>query len=173
MNDFYFFDLENKFLPSQVDELLSCDAIHLSGGNPIYLRNNLVKHNFFLTLQKYVLDGGILIGVSGGAVQFGHNAGLFQLFVSNMEKTLQNLPELQTLSIVPFEFLPHFNRWNQDFIDQVLLYSKITGASILACNDGDGIIIESNNLGIIGDVKWIKDGEIKTPELNGLEIIHL
>ncbi|WP_108672440.1 Type 1 glutamine amidotransferase-like domain-containing protein [Peribacillus acanthi] len=172
LKDFYLFDLEEENSTSQVEELLSCDAIHLSGGNPIYLRNNLEKHHFFPTLQKYVLDGGILIGVSGGAVQFGHNAGLFQLFISNMEETLQNLSDLYTLSIAPFEFLPHFNRWDPVFIENVLRYSKITGASILACNDGDGIIIESNNLEIIGDVLLIKNGEIKTTLSNNLTTIQ-
>ena len=41
VQDILFFDLYNEFDSSKINELLQCDIIHLSAGNPIELRKAL------------------------------------------------------------------------------------------------------------------------------------
>ncbi|NMH68333.1 hypothetical protein HF072_06025 [Bacillus sp. RO3] len=51
-----------------------------------------------------------------------------------------------------FEFLPHYNRWNDDYKKDVLDYAKTTGTTVYAGNDGDGMIVENKKIQMIGDI---------------------
>lgn len=48
-----FFDLYSEFKYSNIDELLTCDIIHLSAGNPIEFRNAFQKRNMKKVLCDY------------------------------------------------------------------------------------------------------------------------
>lgn len=155
IQDILFFDLYSNFNLMKIKELLSCDIIHLSAGNPIEFRKAINNRNMKKVLWDYYNNGGTIVGVSGGAVQLGKSAKLFQLFTG----TLTN-EELDTLSFVDFEFLPHYNRWTDDFKREVLRYSQSTGTTVFAGNDGDGLIVEDGKIEIIGEVLTISDGNI-------------
>ena len=63
--------------------------------------------------------------------------------------------ELEALQLVNFEFLPHYNRWNEDYKRVVHNYAKTTGTTVYAGNDGDGIIVDDNKVQMIGDIVMI------------------
>jgi dipeptidase E len=63
--------------------------------------------------------------------------------------------ELEVLQLVDFEFLPHYNRWNDDYKRDVFDFAKTTGTTVYAGNDGDGIIFEDNQIQMIGDIAMI------------------
>ncbi|MFK3959211.1 Type 1 glutamine amidotransferase-like domain-containing protein [Guptibacillus hwajinpoensis] len=142
-----FFDLYSEFEPTKIEDLLSSDIIHLSAGNPLEFSRALNHRHMNHVLLDYYYRGGILVGVSGGAVQFGRSTKLFQMFTGTTSEVL-----FQTLGLVDFEFLPHYNRWNTDYKNKVWEYAKTTGTTIYAANDGDGIIIEKGKLQMIGDI---------------------
>ncbi|MBM7691484.1 dipeptidase E [Peribacillus deserti] len=146
IKDIMFFDLYSEFKSSKIDELLKCDIIHLSAGNPIEFRNAIKHRNMEKVLCDYFNQGGIIVGVSGGAVQLGKSTKLFQMFIGDSDE------ELEALQLVNFEFLPHYNRWNEDYKKDVHNYAKTTGTTVYACNDGDGIIVEDNKIQMIGDI---------------------
>lgn len=148
ITDIRFFDLYEDFDSWKVEDLLSCEIIHLSAGNPIEFRAAIKKRRMENVLWQYFNQGGIIVGVSGGAVQLGKSANLFQLFIGG-----SNDGDLGTLSIVDFEFLPHYNRWNDDFKQSVQSYSESSGTTIYAGNDGDGLIVhEDGKVEVIGDI---------------------
>lgn len=150
---FMFFDLYSEFDPLKIKELLSCDILYLSAGNPIEFREAIKKRKMDKVLRNYFEKGGIIVGVSGGAVQLGKSANLFQLFIGD-----SNEDELDTLNFVDFEFLPHYNRWNDEFKREVLSYSKTAGTTVYAGNDGDGLIVhEDGTVQMIGDIVVIND----------------
>ena len=142
-----FFDLHSKFDPLKINELIKCNIIHLSAGNPIEFGNAIKNRNMEDVLSNYFINGGIIVGVSGGAVQFGKSTNLFQLFSGTLSDR-----DSDTLQFVDFEFLPHYNRWNDDFKRKVLKYSETTGTTVYAGNDGDGLIVDGDNLQMIGDI---------------------
>lgn len=141
-----FFDLYSEFNSSKMNELLECEIIHLSAGNPIEFKKAIQHRKMGKVLLKYFNNGGTIVGVSGGAVQLGKSTNLFQLFVG------ETYNDLATLNLVDFEFLPHYNRWDDDFKRAVYHYSKTTGTTVYAGSDGDGIIVEGGDIQIIGDV---------------------
>lgn len=149
IQDTMFFDLYNEFDPSRIDELLKCDIIHLAAGNPIEFRKAIKQRKMDEILCKYFKQGGTLVGVSGGAVQFGKSIKLFQMFIRDSNE------ELDGLQLVDFEFLPHYNRWDEGYKREVQNYARTTGTTIYAGNDGDGIVFENNEIQMIGDIVMV------------------
>lgn len=150
-----FFDLYSEFNERNIEELLRCDIIHLSAGNPIQFRNSIMARNMDTVLSSYFYSGGTLVGVSGGAVQLGQTVRLFQLFTGNLDEALDCNSSLNTLQLVDFEFLPHYNRWTDDFKQNVVRFAQETHSVVYAGNDGDGIIIEDDRVQFIGEIKTI------------------
>ena len=148
-----FFDLYSEFDLSKVDELLKCDIIHLSAGNPIELRKALKYREMDGYFRDYLDRGGIFAGVSAGAVQFGKSTKLFQLYAGDSGE------EIECLQFVDFEFLPHYNRWDERYKKQVQDYAQATGTTVYAGNDGDGIIVDNGKVEFIGDIIVINGRE--------------
>ncbi len=156
ISDIMFFDLYAEFTSNNINKLMVCDIIHLSAGNPIEFRKAIKHRKMEQVLWDYYHSGGIIVGVSGGAVQLGQSTRLFHLF-----KGSDCVESSDGLKMVNFEFLPHYNRWNNDFKQEVLTYSKRTGTKILCVNDGDGVIVDGENIQMIGDINVI-DGKMKS-----------
>lgn len=149
-----FFDLYSEFDPTKIDELVSCDIIHLSAGDPIAFRKALKERSIDQVLKDNFTNGGTIVGVSGGAVQLGKSTKLFHLFIGSNEES-----DIDALGLVDFEYLPHYNRWNEDFKEKVKDYVQSTGTIVYAGNDGDGIMVENGEIRLIGDiVKITKTG---------------
>lgn len=151
-----FFDIYSGFNPLKIEELLNADIIHLSAGNPIEFRKIIKKRKMEQVLRDYYNKGGTIVGVSGGAVQLGKSTKLFQIFIDDNDDT-----ELDALNLVDFEFLPHYNRWNDDYKRKVRKYAESTGTTVYAGNDGDGIIVENNKVQMIGDIVVINESRPK------------
>jgi dipeptidase E len=97
-------------------------------------------------LQVYFDQGGIFAGVSAGAVQFGKTTKLFQLYTGDSGEALD------ALRFVDFEFLPHYNRWDEAFKRQVEDYARASGSTVYAGNDGDGLMVEDGEIRFVGDI---------------------
>ena len=149
-----FFDLYSDFDPFKIDDLLQCDIIHLSAGNPIDFRKALQKRGMDKVLKHYFEQGGTLVGVSGGAVQLGKSTKLFQLYTAAIGDDY-----LEALHFVNFEFLPHYNRWTDDFKLAVHNYAHTTGTTVFAGNDGDGLIVDGDTIQMVGNILVIHNGE--------------
>ncbi|WP_335870851.1 Type 1 glutamine amidotransferase-like domain-containing protein [Bacillus sp. 2205SS5-2] len=93
-----FFDLHSECKSSKVEELLKRDIIHLSAGNPIKFRNALKQRNMEKVLCDSSNQDGIIVGVSGGAVQLGKSTKLFQMFMGDSDE------EVEALQLVNFNF---------------------------------------------------------------------
>ena len=63
-----YYDLDQEYQPDQLGVLLSCDAVHLSGGNTFTFLYRLRQRGMIEVLQQYAANGGVLIGTSAGAM---------------------------------------------------------------------------------------------------------
>lgn len=159
IEDFLFFDLDVEFDQCKVDELLACNIIHLSAGDPIYFNKNIKKRNFMDVLRHFADQGGILVGVSGGSLQLTRTVALYKSFMGGLDGvTHDDYVGLSALNLVDFEFLPHYNRWNKDFINTIKAYSAKFDCLIYACRDGDGILVRDNEIEFTGNIIRIENG---------------
>ncbi|MBZ9686338.1 Type 1 glutamine amidotransferase-like domain-containing protein [Clostridium estertheticum] len=152
---FKYFDIDDFCNVAKIEKIFKSDIIYLSGGNTYYFLNNLKKRYLITRLRKYVENGGHIIGLSAGAILMSKDISSAKFG----DKDIVGLSDLSSLALVDFDFMPH---WNKDsiYLDDLKDYSKSTGNTVYACNDGDGIIVMENKVHFYGDVKMIKQGEM-------------
>jgi len=157
ITDLIYFDLDKEYDESKLCELLTCDAIHLSGGDTYNFLKLIKKRNFDKTIIEYVNNGGILIGISAGAMIMSHNIDI--CWYDNLEELSNH--DTDSLGLTNFEFMPHFERGTMG-IERLIMYSRVKSTTVYACNDGEGIIVNGNEIKAIGNVIKIVNGVIAT-----------
>lgn len=163
ITDLLYFDIDQEYNEEKIPELLSCDAIFLSGGNTYYFLNSLKNRNFIPVIKDFIEKGGILIGVSAGSILMSKTIAVTSIDDDiGGDQNLVNLKDFSALGLNNFEFFPHFDKNNDEIVQRLKEYSKTNKSVIYACKDGDGIIVENNNMQFFGEVLKIKDGEITT-----------
>ena len=140
-----FFGLENDFDPSRMEELLASDAIHLSGGNTFQFLYWLRERGMSEPLKRYAQTGGVLIGVSAGAILMTPSVQTSYLCG---DAPFPGLDDLTGLALVEFACVPHYRGPTpelQAFADRFL-------GPIYAVPDGAGIVVEGDSIELFGDV---------------------
>ncbi|MBU1356645.1 MAG: Type 1 glutamine amidotransferase-like domain-containing protein [Candidatus Edwardsbacteria bacterium] len=154
IEDLLYFDLNKEYDSALTDELLACDAIHLSGGDPFQFLGSIRKRKFGPVLKKYLNDGGILLGISAGAIVLTPSINISHVFYKS--RTDQH----HAVGLVDFHFLPHWNQ-REDRLEDVKRFSIENKATVYACRDGDGMVVRDGKVELVGDVVRIEKGLIK------------
>ncbi|MCB2340458.1 Type 1 glutamine amidotransferase-like domain-containing protein [Clostridium estertheticum] len=149
ISNIQYFDLDKEYDETKINDIFQSDAIHLSGGNTFYFLYLLKKRNLVKSLQLYVEQGGILIGISAGSILLSKTIDMAQFG----DEDIVGIEDRSSLGIVDFQFMPH---WSDDesikYLDLLKNYSKVKKTTIYACNDGDGIVIDGDDIKFIGNV---------------------
>lgn len=152
-----FYDLDEPHSAEELEDLFISDAIHLSGGHTGAFLQRLRLSGMLDPLRDWALRGGILIGTSAGAILMTPTIAIDALFFGQR-------PEEATggdaLNLVPFEFFPHLNA-KANYLSELVRYSRHTTRPIIACNDGDGVVVSRGLVEGIGNPIWIADGAVK------------
>lgn len=149
-----YYDLDKEYDENLTAELLSCNAIHLSGENTEKFIESIRNKGFEKILTEYVRNGGILIGVSAGSIIMSSNIEIINYIG---EKT--TIDNKKALNLVDFEFVPHWGD-NKDNLYKIIDYSIKIDNPIYCFKDGDGIIINDDTTNLYGDVTKIYKGSV-------------
>ncbi|MDD2320388.1 MAG: Type 1 glutamine amidotransferase-like domain-containing protein [Geobacteraceae bacterium] len=141
------FDLEDNFDAGRIDEMIHAGAVHLSGGSTYHFLQNLQRRRFLPVLQKFVASGGVLIGVSAGALLMTEH---IEASLAYGDPFIEGL-DTQALNLVDWEFFPHFNSMITE--QQIIDYSVRSEKRILSCGDGEGIIVTGQGTRYVGNVR--------------------
>lgn len=127
-----YFDPEEEHSPAEVDAFFRLDAIHLSGGQVTSFRERLRFTGCDERLVAFARRGGVLIGVSAGAMLMGESFSCVSFFGEK--------GETDGLGLFDFEVFPHVN---EKFPNLELLKAHVrrSGRSLYAMNDGDMVIL--------------------------------
>ena len=145
-----YFEIDIDFQPGRIEELLSCDAIHLSGGNTYHFLYWLKERKMTGLLREYVENGGILIGTSAGAILMTPDVSVTDVF-GDTPFDSERMTDTSALNLVDFAFLPHINTLKSANTIMVN-YSSIHQCVVYGCQDGDGIIINGDKVELIGNI---------------------
>lgn len=151
-----FHDLDEPHATDDESKLFQCDAIHLAGGHTSGFLARLKRSGLISSLRKWALDGGVLIGTSAGAIILTPTIATDGLFVGTAPELLMNET---ALGLVPFEFFPHLSL-SPAYRPQLIQYSRNTPRPIIACNDGDGLIVTNGEMECIGRPIWVENGKL-------------
>jgi dipeptidase E len=130
-------------------EVMKSDAIHMAGGNTFYFLNSLRKANMIPALRKFVEKGGVLSGLSAGAILMTENIEMAGYPDFDRDENNVNIKNLSSIGLVNFAFFPHFK--NSARYDAVFKrYSRIKKKVIYACPDGAGIVVNGEETRFLG-----------------------
>ncbi|MGF6174228.1 Type 1 glutamine amidotransferase-like domain-containing protein [Ensifer sp. 4252] len=164
-----FFDLDEPHSSEDIAALFACDAIHLSGGHTGGFLDRMRRSGLIQPLRDWALSGGILIGVSAGAILMGPTIATDALFIGRKP---EEIADGDALDLVPFEFFPHLND-EARYLPDLLRYSGHTPRPILACNDGGGVVVAAGRVECVGNPLWISGGAARAAgeiKLDGFSI---
>ncbi len=139
-------------------EVMRSDVIHLAGGNTFYFLNSLRKAKLLPEIRKYAEKGGILTGLSAGAILMTENIDMAAYPEFDRDENVVNLKNLTALNLVNFSFFPHFK--NSARYDAVFRkYSRTKKKLIYACPDGAGIVVYGDEIRFVGPCYGFAGGQ--------------
>jgi dipeptidase E len=146
---FIHFPVDVPFDRILLQEVLRSDAIHMAGGNTFYFLNTLRKAKLLPQLRNFVQRGGVLTGLSAGAIIMTEDIEMAAYPEFDRDENTVNLSNLSSLNLVDFAFFPHFK--NSVRYDTVFKrYTRLRGKVIYACPDGSGLVMNDQELRFIG-----------------------
>lgn len=154
---FIHFPVDVPFDRVLLQEVMRSDAIHMAGGNTFYFLNSLRKAKLLKELKMFVERGGVLTGLSAGAIMMTENIEMAGYPEFDRDENQVGLKNLTSLGLVDFAFFPHFK--NSSRYDAAFKkYSKLKKKVIYACPDGSGIVVNDRELRFIGKSFAYSDG---------------
>lgn len=154
---FIHFPVDVPFDKIMFQEVMRSDAIHLGGGNTFYFLNSLRKAKLLPELRKFVEKGGVLTGLSAGAIMMTENIEMAGYPSFDRDDNIVGLKNLSALGLLDFAFFPHFK--NSPRYDVAFKkYSKTKNKVIYACPDGAGIVVNDGELRFIGKTFAYSEG---------------
>lgn len=146
---FIYFPIDVPFDKIIFSEVMRSDAIHMAGGNTFYFLNSLRKAKLLPQLKKFAEKGGVLTGLSAGAIMMTENIEMAGYPDFDRDENIVNVKNLSALNLVDFLFFPHFK--NSPRYDAVFnKYTRSTDKIIYACPDGAGIVVKDDEIRFIG-----------------------
>lgn len=134
-----YFGLEDEFDEARLPELFGCDAIHLSGGNTFQFNHWLRERGLADRLRKYVADGGVLIGVSAGAILMTPEVSSSLLCGDVPYRGQSGGPGL---GLVDFAVVPHIGAPNPE----VERFARGFGGPVYLLPDDGSILVEDDQV---------------------------
>lgn len=146
---FIHFPVDVPFDKILFQEVMRSDAIHMGGGNTFYFLNSLRKAGLLGQLKTFAEKGGLLTGLSAGAIMMTENIEMAGYPEFDRDENVVNIKNLSALNLVNFLFFPHFR--NSARYDSVFKkYTRHSDKIIYACPDGAGIVVRDNEIRFIG-----------------------
>lgn len=149
-----YLDFEDGFCIDVFHQALSKPFIHLSGGNTFRFLNAMNQRNVANALINYTAQGGVLIGVSAGAMLLTPSIITANLCGDPNDVGIENL---QALNLTSFLFAPHSDKQlknHRAFHDKQTLYMA---------SDDDAVLITNKTLITIGSPLKVTPGS--TPHI--------
>lgn len=146
---FLHFPVDIPFDRILLREVLKSDLIFLGGGNTFYFLHYLRGHKLLGHLRNFVKRGGVLCGLSAGAIMMSSDIEMAGYPSFDRDENTENVKNLNSLKLNNFEFFPHYR--NSARYDEALKrYSKRKKRFVYACPDGSGIIKNKESLTFSG-----------------------
>jgi len=152
------FPIDVPFTEILKEEVLKSDIIHLSGGNTYYFLRHLRKTGMLGELKKYVRNGGILTGLSAGAIIMTKSIDTAGFPDFDRDENDENLKNLKGMNLVNFEFFPHY-RNSKRYDKEIIHYSRTIDSPVYACSDGSGIVVEDEMIKFVGKTYCFYQGK--------------
>lgn len=141
--EFHCLPVDQEMSERAIQKALNGDVIYLAGGNTYYFLKHLQESGLLPRLRKYAREGGVLAGLSAGALILTPCIRLAGIPKLNADENEVKLKDLRALNLTHFEFSPHFTG-HPPSERELELYSRKLDYPIYACKDGGGIVVDES-----------------------------
>jgi dipeptidase E len=155
---FMHFCVDTPFTKTLLNEVLKSDLIFLGGGNTFYFLKYLKKAQMFDHFQKFLKRGGVLCGLSAGAIVLTPHVHTASFPHFDRDENPFDMKNLSAMRLVNFEFFPHYKN-SKRYDAELLHHSKKSKLPLYACPDGAGIIVENNQISFLGKTHMFFEGK--------------
>lgn len=155
---FFMLELDTTPTTAEVALALSCDAIYLAGGNTYTFLDRLRRTGMLAHLAAHARSGGVLAGLSAGAILMSPTIGLAGVPRFDADENEIGLRDLRAMGLVDFEFSPH-DTAHPARSRELLEYCAKVRRPVFSVADGGGLVLEGDRLGLHGRVKLYSRGE--------------
>jgi dipeptidase E len=133
------------------------DVVYLAGGNTFEFLRNLRRARLLAPLRRFASRGGVLAGLSAGALLLTPDIGLaaWPDFDRDENDVALASRHWGALGVVDFEFFPHY-RDSARYRAALARHSRRTRRAVYACRDGSGVVISGQQQSLYGEV-WLFD----------------
>lgn len=146
---FHCMPVDRPISTESLKKTLNSDIIYLAGGNTFYFLMHLQKSKMLKPLYNYVKAGGVLAGLSAGALIMTPDIRLAGYPSFDCDDNEVGLKNLKALGLVEAEFFPHLDN-SKRLHDALLKYSKKSHHPLFACEDGGGLVIDGHRKTFFG-----------------------
>jgi len=138
-----YFDVEEDHSVKETEAFFKNDVIHLSGGDPVVFWRRLEASGSLPLLHAFVARGGVLLGVSAGAMLMTPSLGVTTLSRGGL------CDESACLGLVEFEVIPH---WSEHRVSAKAAerYALTKRVSLYGLSDGECIIVNGEKATLVG-----------------------
>lgn len=133
-------DIDQETDEVQLAYLGDYDVVYLSGGDPVRFRYNMLRTGAGGRVNQCLRAGRLVIAASGGALQLTQNVSLLRLESESIDDVLATRGAYNALGVVPYEMLPHVNRYSDDFLEKVRVYSEHVDHTVIGVPDGGALV---------------------------------
>ena len=155
---FMHFCVDTPFTKTMLNEVLKSDLIFLGGGNTFYFLKHLKKHKMFDHFEKFLKRGGVLCGLSAGAIVLTPHVHTASFPHFDRDDNPWDMKNLSAMRLVNFEFFPHYKN-SQRYDAELRHHSKKSNLPLYACANGGGIIVQKEGLTICGKTHVFYQGK--------------
>jgi len=139
--DVVYFDPEETDDPDEMAAAFARDVVHLSGGEVAPFRMRLSFTGCDERLREFSRRGGVIVGVSAGAMLLGLTFRTASLFGEKGDFT--------GLGFFDFELVPHVSE-HFPKLDLLEAFARKHQMSLYALNDGDVVVVQGSKTRIYG-----------------------
>jgi dipeptidase E len=129
------------------------DVVHLSGGEVIPFADRLRATGCDHLLKDFVQRGGVVVGVSAGAMILGRTFKTSAIFKEN--------GFFIGLGLYDFEIIPHASEMFPRN-DAVKIFAEKNNVNIYTLNDGDILVIHGKKIKTLGNIDYFVGSPTKT-----------
>ncbi len=155
---FMLFCVDTPYTKTLLQEVLKSDLIFLGGGNTFYFLKHLKKSGMFAHFTKFLRRGGVLCGLSAGAIVLTPHVHTATFPHFDRDENPWDMKNLSAMRLVNFEFFPHYKN-SKRYDAELLHHSKKSKIPLYACPDGGGIIIEGDQISFCGKTHQFFQGK--------------
>lgn len=143
------------------EEILSCDLIHLGGGNTYYFIHYLRKQKLMSGLKAFAKRGGVLTGLSAGGIMMTPKITSASYPKFDCDINDEGVTNYNALNLVKFEFFPHYKN-SKRYNDVLAKESRKLKYPLFACPDHSGLVYNEGHFKSIERVyAFIKGDRVK------------